>query len=330
MKKILIFPLIFVIVALISYFVLSNTGKNPITLDPNATPAPTPKEKTSYNIALLGHGGSGHEGGGLADSIIILNIDIKTKKASFISIPRDTFISGQKVNYQFATGGGIAIKQALQTITGLEMDYFVSIDFSGFENAIDALGGISVNVPVSFTDEFYPIKGEENNLCGKSLEEVETLKATLSAQILERQFTCRYEKLQFNQGITQMDGKTALKFVRSRHSAQHGGDFARSQRQIAVLNAIKDKALSMEALDNIPQFFNQFAKFIRADLDANVITLLYKMIGDPQNYTEQSINLSTDNVFKESISGNGAYILVPQAGEGNWGPVQDYIKNELN
>lgn len=302
--------------------------KNVFLSTTNATSAPTPKEKTSYSILLVGHGGAGHDGGGLADSIMLVSTDTKNKATALVAIPRDTWISSQKINNVFVSGAS-ALKQAVQTVTGLEVDYFVAIDFSGLEKAVDTLGGVDVEVPVTFNDYFYPIKGKENESCGKSLEDLTAIHATMSGYLLEQQFTCRYEHLHFDKGITKMDGKIALKFVRSRHSEEHGGDFARSERQQALLMAIKKKALSLGALKNIPSFFNQFAKMIRTDLDANVLQILHKTIGEPETYKFKYISLSTDNIFKEGYSAQGAYILIPKAGNENWGPVHDFIRGQL-
>ena len=296
---------------------------------PVATPAPTPKPKTQYSILLLGRGGAGHDGGGLADTIILLTADKATKKAATISVPRDTFYMNQKINNTYAIGGGILAKQAVQEVTGLDVDYFVSIDFGGFERAIDTLEGIDVLVPVAFDDYFYPIKGKEDDPCGMSAEQINQIVATTSGYLREQQFTCRYEHLHFDQGVTHMDGVTALKFVRSRHSEQHGGDFARSQRQEAVLKAVSQKALSLGALKNIPAFFNQFSSIINTDLDANVIKIFYEMLGDPANYTQKRVSLTTENVFNETYSSQGAYILIPKAGVDNFGPIHDFIRNEM-
>ena len=64
-------------------------------------------------------------------------------------------------------------------------------------------------------------------------------------------FPCRYEHLHFNTGVQHMDGKTALKYVRSRHALQDGGDFGRASRQQRFLSAVKDKVLSVTFIPKI-------------------------------------------------------------------------------
>ena len=76
---------------------------------------------------------------------------------------------------------------------------------------------------------------------GKTDEEIKAIEATMSGDKLDQQFNCRYENLHFDKGIQHMDGTTALKYARSRHSNMDGGDFNRAERQKLVVTAIRDK-----------------------------------------------------------------------------------------
>ena len=230
----------------------------------------------SYNILLLGYGGEGHDGGNLTDVMMVANVNPKDKVITLISIPRDIWVELPirsdideyfKINaahaiglddklyplkepiYKGEAGGGNMAKVAASTVIGMPIEYFVSVNFDGFVDGVDKLGGLDVDVPVAFTDNYYPIKGLEIEPCGKSEAEITNLKSVYSGFELEKQYECRYEVLEFQKGVTKMDGDTALKFVRSRHSDQHGGDFARSQRQQVVINAAKEKMLSVGVLE---------------------------------------------------------------------------------
>lgn len=317
---------------------------------------PENPEKTQFNILLLGYGGAGHSGGGLSDALVLANINTKTKKVNLVAIPRDIWVPlpirsdykhNSKINAAYAIGnddagyplkepqykgehgGGNMAKEMVELVTGQTVDYYAAVDFGSFERAIDAIGGINVDVPVSFTDQFYPIKGEENNLCGKSLEEVEALKAQYSGFELEKQFTCRYEAPSFTKGMTQMDGATALKFVRSRHSAEHGGDFARGQRQQAVLTATRNKLISLNALNKIDEFFSEFSGLIKSDITEMSIVEMLSLTGDPLTYEATNINIDTNNYLNNSVSNDGQYILIPKAGNGNWNEVHEFLANAL-
>ena len=317
------------------------------TTDPNAP----------INILLLGYGGAGHEGGGLTDVMMVASVNHKNDKITFISIPRDTWIElpirsdkkeHYKINNAFAignddekfplkepqfrggAGGGEMAKYAVTEAIGLPIQYFIAVDFNGFKKVVDDLGGISVEVPVAFEDYYYPIKGAENLSCGKSAEEIADLTNTLSGFELEKQFQCRYEHLQFEKGLVSMDGEIALKFVRSRHSNTHGGDFARSQRQFAVLQAVKGKLFELDSLSKWPEFFDQFTQIIRTDVDKEVLRAFLEVNNNFDSYVLSTIYLSTENVFSETKSSDGQYILIPKAGEGNFTEVHTFVGQQLN
>jgi len=324
------------------------------------TPTPyfgeTQKEEKTKNILLLGYGGKDHSGGFLSDTIILLSLNKEKKTAYLISIPRDIWINlpldwenlkAAKINEAYAigiddikypnkkpefrgkTGGGNMAKYATNQVTGLSVDYFVSVSFDQIVKIIDTLGKIKVDVPVSFTDEYYPVKGLENETCGKTPEEMEALKQKYSGFELEKQYKCRYETISFEKGTVEMDGTTALKFMRSRHSATYGGDFSRSQRQMAVLKAIKEKLISLDAFSKIDELFPELASLVTTDLNLPTVKDLVSFLGKPEEYKIKEINLSTENVLTESKGPQGQYILLPKSGFGNWQDTQNFIRKEM-
>jgi polyisoprenyl-teichoic acid--peptidoglycan teichoic acid transferase len=327
------------------------------TRAPNASPTPTPDPLSAFNILLLGYGGAGHDGGDLTDTMIVAHVEPKVKKVTLISIPRDLWVAiptnGESVTYskinaayaiglddrkypnkldiyKGLAGGGALSKYAVEQVLGEDVRYFASIDFSGFVRIIDALGGVDVNVPRTFDDNFYPIKGEEDNTCGYSAEELAEIHKKYSGFALEQQFTCRYEKLHFDKGITHMDGTTALKFVRSRHSDTDGSDFARSSRQQALIQAAKDKVLSLGIINNFVPFVTQFASVLRTDISISEGQKILSIAGDPRDYKISTIVLSTENVLKDGFSSDRQYILMPKAGQDNYTEIQKYIQSQLN
>jgi anionic cell wall polymer biosynthesis LytR-Cps2A-Psr (LCP) family protein len=185
-----------------------------------------------------------------------------------------------------------------------------------------------VDVPYTFEDKFYPIKGLENETCGKTDEDVKAVTATLSGELLEREFTCRYETLKFTRGKQLLDSETALKFVRSRHSDTNGNDFGRSLRQQAFLIGIKNKLLSFSGFTKTFQIANELSKNLMTDIN---IGDAFGLIEDTglQDVTIKTISLNTDNVLMESVSSNRQYILVTKEGEGNFTELQKYIKQNL-
>lgn len=320
------------------------------------TPTPTPDPLGPRNVLLLGYGGPGHEGGLLTDTIIIAQIKPRDNSVTLISIPRDILVSlpvtkdkneELKVNHAYAigsdhknypdkpseylneAGGGNMTKYAINIITGLQVDYFVSVNFSGFTNIVNTLGGVNVSVPYTFEDKYYPIKGKENELCGKSEEEIKLLTSTVSGELLEKEFTCRYETIQYTKGPQIMDGETALKFVRSRHSEIGGGDFARAQRQQALIVGIKNRLLSYKSIPKIISIINTLSKNVLTDIDLKGGFDLLNSYGEIKDVKIKTITLTTDNVLEETISDKRQYVLIPKEGKDNWEIIHQYITKEL-
>ncbi len=267
----------------------------------------TPEAKT-FNILLTGHGGANHSGGGLMDAIIVVHVNVTDKKASLVSFPRDFWFSGHKIN------ADPSLKDALTGVTGLPISNSVSIDFSSFEKMVDSIGGITVDVKKAYTDNFYPVRGKENEMCGMSNEQIADVHLKYTGFELEKQFTCRYETISYGVGLHEMIGVEALKYVRSRHG---GNDFERSRHQFEVLKAILQKANVSSvaaALD-----------FVKTDFTVESVKSMLAEIGSPLDYAISYIGLSDENVLQNSKSAQGAYILVPKDGVN----IKEYIKSNL-
>jgi anionic cell wall polymer biosynthesis LytR-Cps2A-Psr (LCP) family protein len=288
------------------------------------TPLPEPIDANSaFNVALLGSGGAGHSGGTLTDSIIVVSVDPKKKKAILISVPRDLWVPGnRKINASVLAVGHENLKAELANITGLQIDKFVSIDFSGSVSLIDSIGGIEIDVPKAFADNFYPVRGLENETCGKTNEEIAELHKKYSGFELEKQFTCRYERVAFDKGKSQVDGATALKLARSRHG---DSDFGRSERQFSILKGIGAKLLANGSWENIEATFRTLSKFVKTDIHVSQAVELTKVFGVPEVYDVQTFHLSEDNVLRSSKSSDGQYILVPKAGNFNFSEIKKFI-----
>jgi polyisoprenyl-teichoic acid--peptidoglycan teichoic acid transferase len=306
-------------------------------------------ENQRLNILLLGVGGGTHDGPNLTDTIIVASISPKNDKIALISLPRDLWALDlkAKINTAYSSGetkkksGGIVLAQAVvKKVTGLQIDYTVRIDFSGFVKAVDLLGGIDVNVENSFDDYEYPIEGKENDPCGHNQDELDAL-ATASSQL--EVFPCRYEHIHFDKGLIHMDGVTALKFVRSRHAdGSEGSDFARSKRQGKIINSFKDKALSLQTFLNPGKFLDLF-DVLSQSIDTNIKQDEYDdFLRLAQNLkTAQLKSVAIDTGDEEtkrngllinpeiSDSYNYEWVLIPRVGDGNYLEIKNYINCEL-
>lgn len=302
-----------------------------------------PEDLTSVNVLLLGYGGPGHQGPYLVDVIQVVHLDFERGLLALISIPRDLWVelpNGQqaKVNQALTLGedssrlvltGSKVAKQMINKITGLKMQYFIAVDFVGFKRLIgQALGGITVNVPETLSDEWYPIQGEELNSCGYSPEEIAELSRTYSGFELEKQFACRYKHVYFPAGSNRMEGEDALAYVRSRHGSA-GGDFSRSQRQKVVLLGIRDKIFSIKALDELPRYYELFAKHVETDLDLEILKYLKPALRNVNNLEVREVTISTENVLRSGTSGNGQFVLLPKTSGTGWHEVKQFVQAEL-
>lgn len=309
------------------------------------------------NILLLGIGGGSHDGPNLTDTIILANLDPKNNKVTLVSIPRDLWFpdldtSNKKINGAYAdgeskmTGGGlIEAEAAISKITGQEINYGVRIDFSGFVQAVNTIGGLDINVDNTFDDYEYPISGKEDESCGYSDDDIKDFSATSPAELeIQEKFTCRYMHVHFDKGLNHMNGDQALEYVRSRHAiGAEGGDFARSKRQEKVINAFKEKVLSAETLINPSKILDLY-NIVKSSIDTNIkqdefddfIRLAEKLRGakiqsaviDVGDTTTQRSGL----LIEDSISSDGLFLsaLTPRLGNGNFSEIQKYISCEID
>lgn len=293
------------------------------------------------NILLLGTGGARHDGPNLTDTIIVASIKTKfgSKEAPakspiiLISIPRDVYLDSLKgkINTAYAIGadrgkgtGLVLAEGAVSEITGLTIHYGVRVDFSAFEQIVDTLGGIDVNVEHTFDDFQYPVEGKEDDTCGFSQQDVATISASLEP---ETPFTCRYEHIHFDAGPQHMDGTTALKFVRSRHAASdEGTDFARAKRQQLVIDAIKSKIFSTDTflhLDKLEEIYNVLKSHVDTDFDPSQGNNLLNLGLKYRQSKFENVVVGTDLLENPPIDERG-WILVPKSGD--WNQIHQYIK----
>ena len=337
------------------------------------------EEKTEYTFLLLGYGGGKHEGTYLTDTIMVANINLKTKKVLLLSIPRDVWVKVptiespfySKINAVYQMGlfpknypdvdrsllsednaSGL-LKKVVTDITGLNIDAFAAIDFQGFVKVVDNLGGLEINVKKSFTDYEYPIEDKEDDLCGRD-EEFAQIEPVINKTISEEDkqrlfeekpdlakfyddiiyhpqvaFPCRFEDLTFEKGVQQMDGETALKYARSRHSAEDGGDFNRAQRQQNVINALSSKVINIGFIPKIPSLLDELEKHIVTDLP---LVDLNKFLLEARNYNQYKLEMLVldDKFMTDGYADYGGYIVYPKEGIGKWNTIRKTIYDMKN
>jgi polyisoprenyl-teichoic acid--peptidoglycan teichoic acid transferase len=286
-----------------------------------------PSFNNRTNILVMGRAGGGHDGPDLTDTMMMVSISLTDKNIKIISIPRDTWVPEirAKINSAYYWGnqknqgeGIIFAKAIMSKIVGTPIQYGVVIDFSGFKEIINEIGGIKVDVENSFTDYYYPIVGRENDTCdGKDL-----------------QYMCRYETITFNAGTQIMDGETALKFVRSRHAlGVEGTDLARQARQGKVIEAIKNKLMDKETYTNIRKdiaIIKAVFKSTQMDIDYPTMAILARLVYESRNsitsYVVPQELLITPPVSKTYDMQS---VFIPKKGNGNWSEINNWVSTTL-
>jgi len=283
--------------------ITDNQGGGSVLLKKNANDVKATELKGEgdgrINILLLGKGGDNHPGGQLTDTMIVVSIDTENNKVAMLSVPRDMWVKipgygYNKINYanfygeQKKTGNGPVIaKQTVSDLLDLPIHYYVSVDFSAVTKLVDAVGGISITVEKAIDDPFYP-----------------------AADMIH------YAPVHIKAGTQTMNGELALKYARSRETTS---DFDRSRRQMQVISAIKDKALSAGVLANplkINEIISIIGAHLRTDMQAGEIQQLITMLKSIN--TTSAINKVLDTAADSPLKGvtdERGYVIVPKDGD---------------
>jgi len=184
-------------------------------------------------------------------------------------------------------------------VLGIPIHYNVLVDFQAFKQAIDTVGGVTVNVPTELYDPTIAWENHWNPVIAKT-------------------------------GMQTMNGSLALLYVRSRETSS---DFARAERQRAVLVALRDKVLNAGTLSNplkISNLMSAFGNNVASDISLSDAQALYSLGKKINGSDIQSIGLSTPpNNFVTTSAINGLSAVVPSAGEFDYSQIQSYIRNTL-
>ncbi len=279
------------------------------------------------NFLILGIRGEGTDSPNLADTIIVLSYNHQSKTGTLISIPRDLWVPSlqAKINTAYyygeeaSPGAGIKMSQAaILEDLGLPIHYTAVINFTIFKETIDLLGGIDINIDPGFTDTEFPIPGKEDSL----------------------PISSRFETITFATGSAHLDGETALKFVRSRHSeGDEGTDFARSHRQQQVITALKQKMLTPSFLldqNKVDQFFSILDSNLKTNIDHSLYPTLAKVALETKDNPLKSFGISdlpdengvTILYNPPTAAYKGAWVLIPK--DNNWSALKQYTANRLN
>lgn len=206
------------------------------TPGPSASPSAAPLPSGALNILVLGSDsrsgtanaalGGGHSSGARSDTAMVVHLDAGRTRATVVSIPRDTLVTrpscplasggttavayGAMFNSAYEVGGPVCAVKTAESVTGLRMDHYLEIDFSGFAKLVDALGGVTVTTAQDIDDDM--------------------------------------SHLHLAAGTHHLDGTQALALARTRHGIGDGSDLGRIGLQQRLVKALLAQIASTDLL----------------------------------------------------------------------------------
>lgn len=259
---------------------------------PGLDTLPDWSQKERVNILLLGvDQRPNEEGPWRSDTMIIVTVDPQSMTAGALSIPRDLYVEipgygDQRINmahflgdaYHYpGEGPGLAVKTVEHNF-GIPIHYYIRVNFHGFREIIDYLGGITIEVKEEIWDYRYP----------------------------DGQFG--YSTVHIPAGVQVMNGRMALQYARTRHG---GSDFDRLRRQQEVLMATREKALSLDLIPKIPMLARTMGHTVKTNLQlADVITL--GQIASQIDAEDIRFAVIDETMTVPIVLDNGADVLFPK------------------
>jgi len=222
----------------------------------------TPPFEYTDNYLLVGLDRRPFGGGaGLSDTIIVAVFDEANDALGLISIPRDLWVeipghAEDRINtvMNVARRSGedplALLGRVVENTLGLPIGHSVAVDLGAFERAVDALGGITVDVPCPIVDRFIDPRDPSG-----------------------------YRKLDLSSGSARLDGATAAMYARSRHGRS---DFSRSRRQQAILVGMRRELSKLGSLVRMAKLFDTVEDSLETDLSrAEVLVLAQRLLHVP-------------------------------------------------
>lgn len=282
--------------------------------------------------------GGEHGGANLTDSIMVISLDQDKKDAYMVSLPRDLWVRYEmpdggvcpvgyegKLNAQYFCAsddgteeekGANALSDQVAAITGLDVQYYIHLNFTAVVEAVDAVGGVDITIP-----DYDPS----------------------SPGILDRNFDwkCGYKCyfVNYKDGeVAHMDGEHALAFARARNaSGGYGlpnGNFDREKSQQLVIKALREKAVSAGTLTNlgaVTGLIDALGNNLRTNVETKEVRTLMDL----------GTKIATDNIISISLNAegeslvttgmhNGQSIVRPIAGLTDYSDIKAYIQKEIS
>jgi len=275
-----------------------------------------------------------HDGADLTDSMLVVSVDQNDNDVYMFSVPRDLYVeygsacaegySGKINSYFSCVSAGTdaqdeqerltGVQKLVGDIFGLDIQYGVHVNRTVIEEAVDAVGGIDVDIQGSNGD----------------------------SGVLDRSFdgacnnTCYYVK--YDNGVYHLDGVHALYLAQARgHSAPTYGlsnsNFDREKNQQKILIALKEKATSTGTLTNltaVTKLIDAFGNNLRTNIQTNEIRTIMQVTSDIKSEDIHTISLfGDDDAVVTTGSYGGASVVMPIAGIYDYSDIQSFILKNL-
>lgn len=303
--------------------VLKGGGEGAVALNSEVDPTLLNGEGDGrVNILVLGKGGPNHPGGDLTDSILIASIDPLAHEAALLSVPRDLWVKvpdywSMKINAVYSSGkqkalsvnendeagaekAGIDLLEGvLEQNIGIPIHYYVMVNFTAFKDAVDAVGGVDVDVKEALYDG--NIAWENNN-------------NPLIADV----------------GLQHFDGKKALLYARSRYTSS---DFARGERQRELTVALKEKVLQLGTFSNpvtVSKLIDAIGNNVTTSLSLKEIMRVYEIGKEIPSTSIASLGFTDEpNVLVKTGNIDGQSVVIPRRGQSDFSEIQSFVRNAL-
>ncbi|WP_405923998.1 LCP family protein [Streptomyces sp. NBC_00035] len=296
------------------YFKLNGNIKSVDINQALGTDRPTKVDNGSENILVLGSdtrsgsneklGGGTDDGSARSDTAMVVHVYEGHKSASVVSIPRDTLVerpsctdangvthdaaSEVMFNSAYSTGGAACAVKTVESMSGIRMDHYIEVDFTGFQKLIDDLGGVKITTTQDINDPD--------------------------------------SHLNLTAGTHTLDGEQALGLVRTRHGVGDGSDLGRIQLQQAFIKALMNQVKSIGLLTSptkLLELADTATNAITTDSDLKSVNDLVSFAGGLKGISSSKMTMVTMPVQYDSANANR--VLIDEAKDKL---VWDALKND--
>ena len=240
------------------------------------------------------------------DTLMLLTLDPNTKQAGVLSIPRDLWVpipgyNDGRINtahflgelYGHPDGGPGLARETVEYNLGVQINYYVRINFAAFVMLVDQIGGVDIYVEKAISDPLYP------------------------------DYNYGYDPLYIEAGWHHFDGELTLKYARTRHSSN---DFDRARRQQQVMSAILERVISLEMLPDLARNATDIYRIVGTGVQTDMALDQMLALANVASTIDRStirFGVLDEHVTQPWVTPEGAQVLIPLRDEMR--QVRDYI-----